>query len=394
MVPAAPSLVLDVTRTLSAKSIETPTGIDRVERAYIRHFLASDMDVMFLCRLGRGIHLMDGALMGAVLDQIHSGDPSALEIVRSKSARVWRTAGRFLVPQIARPSSKLRLPPQFTYLNVGHTNLDGFWLKALRRKGAVKIIGLVHDMIPLDYPEFQAPASIKRFQERMRALAAQADLIITNSSYTQARVSDWFVRWGKNPVALVNPLGLDPPIAVPAHSFKRPAFVVLGTIEPRKNHGLLLDVWESFGDIPQAQRPQLHLIGRRGWLSEKLFKRLDTSPMMGRDVFEHGSLCDADVSAYLRGAHALLFPSLVEGYGLPILEAHCVGTPTIASDIEAFREFEGAVSLYLKPFDARVWRKAIIEKSNQGKDQATLEVDEQYLVPSWESHFALVEAHL
>ena len=376
-------VVLDVTRTLSQKSIETPTGIDRVERAYIRHFLRRNTEALFAARVGRRVVLMDCAQMMGVFDRLLSGDPKPAS-----------TDFRSRVKGLIGLDNLSGLPDQFTYVNVGHTHLEEDWLKRMRANGAQKIIGMVHDMIPLDYPELQTPKSVVQFEARMRALGGAADLILTNSAYTQARVADWFERWGLTPQSVVNPLGVDRLRDVPARTFARPAFVVLGTIEPRKNHRLLLDVWESFADISEAHRPQLHIIGRRGWRNEDVFARLDASPMMGRDVFEHGRLGDADVAACVRGAHALLFPSLVEGYGLPILESYCVGTPTIASDIDAFREFRSAVSLYLNPFDATVWRKAIKEQSNQGKDQINLEVDEQFFVPDWETHFAFVEAHL
>lgn len=378
-------VLLDVTRTLSAKSVETPTGIDRVERAYIRHFLQRKDGTGFLYRTT----MLDQNAMTLLLDRVEGRAPWGRSDLRG--------IGRGLTGQIEadiRRVSTHQMTQNFTYLNVGHTNLDPDKLRTLQNTGARKTIALVHDMIPLDHPELQTPASTMRFAARMKALASRADLIAVNSAHTGARVAHWFGTWGSTPKIMVNHLGIDPALDVSARQFTRPAFVILGTIEPRKNHAVLLRVWDSLRDIPQKDRPQLHIIGRRGWMNEGVFKTLDTSPMMGKDIIEHGSLPDDQVAAILKGACALLFPSLTEGYGLPMLEAQALGVPTLVSDIPVFRELGGPLSLYLNPFDATVWRKEIIKQTQQGHSRAKTTLQRQLRVPVWSDHFALLEQHL
>ncbi len=378
-------VVLDVTRTLSPKSIATPTGIDRVERAYVSHFLNASRDVLFVCKAGRGYRLMDRVEMKAVFASVLAGDQGArqrykLGLLRGIGQRLGLRASPF--------------PKAFTYLNVGHTHLSEAWLGAVRKAGAEKIIGMVHDMIPMDDPQFQTSASVTRFEKRMRALSGAADLIVSNSEHTKGRVAHWFGKWGARPEIISNPLGVEPLAdARPFHS-ERPYFVVLGTIEPRKNHALLLEVWTGFQGIPEAERPILHIIGRRGWLNEEVFGVLDSSPMMGRDVFEHGSLSDLEVASYLRGARALLFPSLTEGYGLPLLEAILARTPTIASDIPVFRELGGSHTLYLDPFDVSIWKKIINEQAKQGLPADDTKDLPLFDTPKWIDHFARLEQYL
>jgi len=187
------SVVLDVTRTVSPKSIATPTGIDRVERASV---LEGDE--------GAGLKHLQPGLLG------------------------WMFGGRE-----QKTASQLGFPDAFTYLNVGHSNLSETWLRSLRDTGAQKIIGLVHDMIPMDAPEFQTDQSVQRFEKRMRALSAHADLVVTNSIYTKERVGHWFGTWGHMPPIIANPLGVDPLVEADPMQSDRPYFVVLGTIEPR-----------------------------------------------------------------------------------------------------------------------------------------------------------------
>jgi len=259
------SVVLDVTRTVSPKSIATPTGIDRVERAYVSYFLSAAPDALYVCKSGRRYHLLDHDSMSAVFASVLEGDEGAGLKHLQPGLLGWMFGGRE-----QKTASQLGFPDAFTYLNVGHSNLSETWLRSLRDTGAQKIIGLVHDMIPMDAPEFQTDQSVQRFEKRMRALSAHADLVVTNSIYTKERVGHWFGTWGHMPPIIANPLGVDPLVEADPMQSDRPYFVVLGTIEPRKNHALLLRVWEGFQEVPEADRPMLHIIGRRGWMNEEV----------------------------------------------------------------------------------------------------------------------------
>ena len=374
------TVLLDVTRTLSPKSLDAPTGIDRVEKAYISKALSWARPTLFLYR-----------------DSYLDTDGMKSLMMRISGETDWGRAdlrgwGRGLKGRIESDIRRLKVErPQtpHAYINVGHTNLE-----SLAQIGAASTIGLVHDMIPLDHPEFQTPASIVRFETRIRALAENATTIFVNSKHTKERLQHWCNNWRCTPEIIVNRLGVAQPPDVEAKTFDRPAFLALGTIEPRKNHALLLNIWSSFTDMPEAERPQLHIIGRRGWMNADVFQFLDTSPMMGQDIFEHGVLSDAEVTAFLKGAHALLFPSFAEGFGFPLLEALNVGTKTIVSDIPAFRELAGPSSLYLNPLNVSNWRNEIIKHIELGNTEASQVNNEQFKSPGWDDHFALLESHL
>src|SRR5205823_1812943 len=116
-----------------------------------------------------------------------------------------------------------------------------------------------------------------------------------------------------------------------------PYFVVLSTIEPRKNHELLLRLWQRLAERHGAAAPRLVLVGHRGWENDAVFKLLDSLRGNSPHVVECPDLDDAALAAVLRGARALLSPSFAEGFGLPVVEALALGTPAIASDIAAHR---------------------------------------------------------
>lgn len=385
-------VVLDVTRTLSPKSITSPTGVDRVERAYLKHFLSTARPILFISKMRRGIALFDRTGMANLQDRILGktdwGPPDLRALLRGFAGRVEATMRRHAIwigPLLSLPD---HLPAAPIYLNVGHSNLDAETLSIFRNIDA-KIIGLVHDTIPLDFPQFQTPASVEKFEDRMRALSTNANLIITTSEHGAKRCLHWFERWGHCPEIATNYLGIDTRPHVSPKMFDRPTFVQLGTIEPRKNHALLLDIWEQFQNIQQAERPVLHIIGRRGWLNEDVFHRLDTAPFMGRDVIEHGTCTDDEITEYIAGANALLFPSFAEGFGLPLFEALALGTKVIASDLPVFQELADGQARYLDPNDRQSWKTEILKatETNSAPPKA-LEM------PNWGQHFALVETHL
>jgi glycosyltransferase involved in cell wall biosynthesis len=138
----------------------------------------------------------------------------------------------------------------------------------------------------------------------------------------------------------------------------RPYFVIIGTIEPRKNHLLLLHLWRKMAG--EGVPPRLVVIGRRGWENEMVVDLLERSAALAPHVVEFGDLSDAETHRLLGGARALLMPSFTEGLGLPLMEAGVMEVPAIASDLPALREIGAAGTVYLDPLDGPAWRAAII----------------------------------
>jgi glycosyltransferase involved in cell wall biosynthesis len=172
-------------------------------------------------------------------------------------------------------------------------------------------------------------------------------------------------------------------------------FIILGTIEGRKNHLLLLDVWERLVAAHGEAAPRLVIIGRRGWACEAVLARLAAGGF-GSRVVEAGSLGDAEIAERLAGACALLFPSFAEGYGLPLVEALDAGVPVIASDLDVFREIGQGVPDLLPPNDVAAWAAAIMAYAMphspfRARQMARLA---HFQAPDWPGHFRAVDAFL
>ncbi len=171
-------------------------------------------------------------------------------------------------------------------------------------------------------------------------------------------------------------------------AFERPYFVCLGTIEPRKNHLLLLQLWRTLG----ACAPRLLIVGRRGWENENVLDLLDRCPALAEPIQELGAISDLHLTALLRGARALLMPSFAEGFGLPVAEALAHGTPVVCSDLPALREAGGVVPEYLDPLDAVSWRQAVLDytDTNSPRRKAQLIRMPAWRGSTWDEHVGSV----
>ena len=357
---------LDLTRLISRTGSGPATGIDRVEAAYLKHLLERNGSLFGLIRTASGLACLERKALGELSRQLdQDGDWSEPDLRARLSPR--------LTPERRRAESWVRgcartpgiLPAETHYLNVGHANLDPRTTRTLRRcKGLVASI-LIHDTIPLRSPSFQRPGSVGKFRRKLDEAARFADDIISLSEAEAAQLGTLF---SERRVRVVPP---GPTGAAPTKAPYRPIkpyFVVLGTIEPRKNLDLVLEVWNDLG--PRA--PDLTVIGRRGWASPETIARLDRLKASHPGVLEFNSLDDGRTAALLAGAEALLFPSLDEGYGFPPIEALRLRTVPVCAPLPVYRETLGDMAVYADPADRYHWTQIVSGKGGLAEAQQKL----------------------
>jgi len=182
----------------------------------------------------------------------------------------------------------------------------------------------------------------------------------------------------------------------PAVAPSRPTFVILGTIEGRKNHLMLLHVWTRLAQRLGPRSPQLLIVGQRGWECEQAIDLIERSETLRGSVVEIGRCGDLELAGYLAGARALLFPSLAEGFGLPLIEALSSGTPVIASDLPVFREIGQNIPDFLDPIDGPAWERTVMAYAEEVSPPRTAQLERMagYRAPTWENHFSEVDEWL
>ncbi|NMM25969.1 MAG: glycosyltransferase family 4 protein [Glaciimonas sp.] len=315
-------------------------------------------------RILRGVSALCG-LMHASLDR------KPVLVAHPALRKVWGWSYRILSAPVAIGKQITRLLKQ-PYLDPGRSVpmqmqsgdvlllLDAGWLMMDRslvescRARGVQVVVLIYDLIPLTHPQFFRGALNHIFCDWFAWIARNADGFMMISAtvrdevrqqvaqYRPASQSDegpgvpWFdyFHLGTELDRTVASAAVNPAIA--ALFQERAVYLMVSTIEPRKNHAYLLDAFELLWAA--GQDVSLCFIGRNGWKNKALMRRIDNHAELGRKLFMFSDADDGDLEYAYCHARALVFSSVVEGFGLPLVEAMQRGLPSMVSDIPVFRE--------------------------------------------------------
>nr|WP_085809736.1 glycosyltransferase family 1 protein [Sphingomonas sp. TZW2008] len=354
-------IVFDLSRLLSRAYFTTPTGIDRVEYAYAVELLKRVPERLRFAAVHPAGGYYGRLPIGAVRQFLAftqarwqtRGDAAA--DVRAQAIRHLFALRPRAVPVALGPRIYLQASP--------HHLEDTQLVRNILRTERARMVALVHDVIPLTHPEFARPNGAAEHARRIRSIDTFADGIIANSQSTLDALATHLTP-RRNRILRVAHLGCewgDGPVLPQGRSDERPYFLCISTIEPRKNHLLLLNVWRRMVERMGEAAPQLVLIGRRGWENENVIDVLERSALLRGHVVEHADLDDRRLGEMMAGARAVLLPSFAEGYGMPVAEALAAGVPVIASDIPALREVGGDAPEYLDPLDGLGWLDMILD---------------------------------
>lgn len=413
------TVYFDATRLLARGTHSTPTGIDRVDLAYVE---ALHRHPDFVLRLigfdALGPRVLPPrkaeALIEALLQRWRQRAPARTqghpvfawlqspELQTRPALPPSAAPGRLQrLRQSLRPgvatlrAQRLRALPskgRAVYLNTSHGQMYRRVVARWLERSGIASVFFVHDLIPIEYPEYNRPREAARHAARLQTISRHARQVLVNSQATATALRCyWESRGERLPPIHALPLGVDVPQpgTQPLHT-PRPYFVMLGTLEPRKNHLLILQCWRRLIEQDPEGAPRLVLIGRRGWENQAVFQLLDRAESLKRHVVECRGLSDTEVADLIRGARALLMPSHAEGYGLPVVEALSLGTPVLASDIAAHREVGGDYAQYLDALDGPGWMQAIATLLNRDSPHCRQWRDrlQNYRVPGWAIHFS------
>ncbi len=376
-------ILLDVTRLVAFRwSGGCPTGIDRVCIAYLEHY-ATRAHAVFQFR---GFF--------RVLDARQSDRLFALLARRTVNFR-----SRFLpiaTQALTRASARVTEKGKF-YINASHTDFDLASHIEWVRSSNLRSIYLIHDLIPISHSSHCRPRAVTRHLGRVVNSLRHATGIIVNSDHTRDELVNFANTNGHRIPPIVSaPLGgAKLPSVHPAADVQDRYFLCIGTIEPRKNHKMLLRVWQRMARRSGNAIPRLIVIGRWGAQSKEVraFIRRDAALARHVTILDHCS--DAEMADWIAGARAVLLPTRAEGYGLPLVEAMAMGAPVVASDLPAFRQIGKGIPLLLDPDDEAAWTHAIMTlESGEDERHRQIELLTEFRPPVWQDHFVQVDAWL
>lgn len=217
---------------------------------------------------------------------------------------------------------------------------DFFPLAERLKSEGVGIVSVIYDLIPLTHPQFCDAGLVKVFNHWFDWIAATADGYVAISETIRDEVrAEMLRRIGPEKVAqrwfdyfhlgseldLVEDGASVEPDLLRMFKAKAPVFLMVSTIEPRKNHGYLLDAFERAW--AQGSQARLCIAGRIGWKCEALVERVRQHPELNKRLFMFNDLSDKSLEYAYSHAASLVFPSYVEGFGLPLVEAMQRGLP-------------------------------------------------------------------
>lgn len=386
---ATPIVVLDLSRLWSRVLHRAPTGVDRVEFEYARQLIDLE-EVRFRLTTPLGRHgRLARADVRRFLDTLESAwdaPDDGRPTWRGAWSR-WRTMRLRPVPAAERVG-----PSTIVWTSPAHLHRPRRLQAALSREGA-SVVALIHDLIPIEYPEYARPGGAATHARRLATLLGHARGLVANSAATAESVRRSSERGADAVPILVNPLGTHAqPLHIDPAAPDRPYFLFVGTIEPRKNHLLLLQLWRDLAVDHAAGRlsvlPRLVLVGRRGWENEQVLDLLDRCPALADVVEERGSVPDTELSRLMAAARAVVLPSFAEGYGMPVAEAMAAGTPVLCSDLPALREAGDGRADTLHPLDGAAWRRAIEDYARHDSPARAAQVQRLrgFRATTWREH--------
>lgn len=276
-------------------------------------------------------------------------------------------------------------------------DVDSEIYKSIRARGC-RIFFLVHDILPVTHAQYYIAPWRNNFRKNVISSYSYVEKFFCVSDFTRKSLVALAEKEASMPIqASVAYNGFDPlsKNISPKKSRKfaqlcdqYPSFlIVVGTIEPKKQHIYILDqlseLWDRDYDLP------LFIIGRRGWLDQGIVERIEMHPKFDKNFYWLNDITDADLLVAYQRAKFLLFASETEGFGLPLIEALSNKLPVIVYDTPVSREIAGDFGIY---FDRKLihLKDLLIEYSDEQRYLNFKKNLQSFSWPDWKSQVDLV----
>ena len=393
-----PRLLFDVTGLVAWYAFyPTPTGIQRVtERLLMAPDIADNPQVLHVARVpgADAFFVIDRAtIQGLGCKSSHAASVrrirrlyvsllkqvpflrgiQEMEWFQWKNVcRAWLGLG-FLFDQGNSPSAADERPASLRDLDCTDVfiNLGDFWwyprqsraLAKLQARYGFRIVQMVHDLFPLGSTTWEPSFFRRKFIEQLKGLVPLVDAWIVNSQFVAGELRRHLQETGQpvRPIRILR-MGWERAVArdrlavegdgeilrglgLQEHGY----FLQVGTIEPRKNHRAIVQAVETLRHKHGATLPVCVFAGVNGWGSSRLLRHLEKTRFAGGAIRWLSRIGDRELAALYRGALFTVYPSFLEGWGLPVQESLSYGVPCIASKAGAIPEAGLDLALYVDP---------------------------------------------
>jgi glycosyltransferase involved in cell wall biosynthesis len=320
-----------------------------------------------------------------------AGHLGALKLPHSICSRAARSSMRLRAKPVSPTSRDLFILP------------DAYWTQrnvwegaAHARSMGATVAAVIYDLIPLTHPEYVGKKRTQGFQQYIHHAIENSDLLVAISKTVQTQVEDYIREhrdsFKRVPAAVTHfVLGAElqlvqgevrPSVRKLFAEEETPkTFLMVATFDPRKNHRYVLDAFDMLWQ--QGQDVRLCLVGRVGALCDDVIQRVKEHPALGKQLFAYHDMQDAELQHCYQHCRGVLFPSIVEGFGLPIVESLWFGKDTFASNTPIHREVGGEDCTYFELDDPKSLADLLVRELNSpAKHRAGTELRKPV---SWEA---------
>lgn len=270
----------------------------------------------------------------------------------------------------------------------------------LRKAHGMRVVTFCHDLIPILYPQYIHRQTSREFAEYLIAMTQGSDAVLCNSKQTRRDYLAFCARHRlRAPRAEIVELGDQVPDAAGTVSdaVREAAgseyILFVSTIERRKNHEVLYRAYHLLAREGHGSRlPKLLLVGMPGWGVAELFSDIALDPLVKGLIVRLDRVNDAELNLLYRNALFCVYPSLYEGWGLPVGEALAMGKLVLCSNRGSLPEVGGDLIPYLDPWHAQSWADAILELLSNREELRRREdaIRTRYRPRTWERAAATV----
>jgi glycosyltransferase involved in cell wall biosynthesis len=350
----------------------TPTGIGRVQLEILPRLIAAYPDRVSFCRIGNSADdmqvippeklwtLLDGGKTLAAA----AGKTGMARAMASLQRELKRTAQRLhhrmveagrarraFLDTVRQGDVILALGGSWSHAHFGAS------VRELKRRHAMRFCLLIHDILPVSHPEFVSSGHRPNFERWLDEMRRAWDIVLTPSQASKDELASHLAAIGQ-PVPPIQPIpfgfgftqGPQDRPAAPVH--EGPYALFVSTIEIRKNHILLYRLWERLIATHGRERvPALVLAGSKGWGADQFWRSMHATNGLGGKIRVVTNLSDGQMARAYDDCLFTVFPSLCEGWGLPVSESLYHGKLCIASNATSLPEVGGPASDYFDPRD-------------------------------------------